>query len=759
MTFELIDRPIAAAEAVQLFDARTDAGLRHIALLGNFPPRRCGIATFSADVEAALTARFPALTLNVYAMEDAGGPYAYPRQVVGTIAQDDATAYRAAAMRIEASGAQLLWIQHEYGIFGGAAGAHLLALLDTLTIPVAATLHTILADPAPDQRRVMEAIVRRSSRLFVMAEEGRKILIETYGAARERIVVIPHGVPDRPLADPAPMKARLGLDGHDVLLTFGLLSPGKGIETMIEALPAIVAHHPRALYVVLGATHPHLLAREGEAYRERLTALADERGVADHVRWIDEFLETDDLLDYLGAADIYVTPYLGAQQMTSGTLAYAVGLGVPVVSTPYVHAAELLSGGHGRLVGFGDSIGFARAINGLLHDRPELDRMRQANHALGRDMLWPRLAEATVEAMTAAVTEPPRAPRAKPAMPALAGFAGIARLSDDTGILQHSKFGVPDRAHGYCVDDNARALILMQRAHDLSDSLYDRWTPVYAAFVDHAWNSAADRFRNFMSFDRRWLEEAGSEDSSARTLWSIAIAARDGRSAGLREWAECLFDRALSHAHAFVSPRASAFAVLAAAAMIEARPGHGGARRLLADRGEALAETLATYRRPDWIWFEPVLAYDNARLPEALLAAGTALGRPDWIAGGLSALAWLNTVQRAPVGHFRPVGTESFGLPHAPPAPFDQQPVDAWATIDACAAAHAIDGDQGWIDAAMSAWRWFEGDNDGGVAIGDRASGECYDGLGPNGINLNRGAESVLSFQLANRTIRALIDG
>lgn len=760
MTFELIDRPTAPVGPVPLFHSRTDASLRHIALLGNFPPRRCGIATFSADVEAALAARFPALAVDVYAMDDTGGPYAYPRQVVAKIAQDDAAAYRAAAQRIEASGAQLLWIQHEYGIFGGPAGSHLLALLDALTIPVAATLHTILTDPDRHQRRVMEALVRRASPLFVMAEQGRKILIETYGAAPERITVVPHGVPDRPLADPAPMKARLGLEGRDVLLTFGLLSPGKGIETMIEALPAIVASHPRALYVVLGATHPHLIAREGEAYRERLIALALERGVADHVRWIDQFLETDDLLDYLGAADIYVTPYLGAQQMTSGTLAYAVGLGVPVVSTPYVHAAELLRDGHGRLVGFGDSAGFAAAINGLLCDRNELDRMRRANHALGRSMLWPRLAEASVEAIAAAVAGTPRlVPRPKPAMPALAGFGAIARLSDDTGILQHSKFGVPDRAHGYCVDDNARALILMQRAADLPDSLYDRWTPVYAAFVDHAWNPDADRFRNFMSFDRRWLEEAGSEDSSARTLWSVAITARDGRSADLREWAASLFDRAWPHALTLASPRASAFAILAAAAMSEARPTHGGARQLLAERGQALAEALATYRRPDWIWFEPVLAYDNARLPEALLAAGTALARPEWIAAGCEALSRLNIVQRAQAGHFRPVGTASFGLSHAPPAQYDQQPVDVWATIDACAAAYAIDGDQSWIDDAVSAWRWFEGDNDSALQVADPATGECYDGINSEGLNLNRGAESVLAFQLANRTIRTLLDG
>ena len=552
MTFELADRPTRAAGGASFILPTRPAGLRHVALLGNFPPRRCGIATFTADVAAALASGFPEIAVDVYAMDDDGGPYAYPAIVTATIGAHDPAGYRAAAQRIEASGAELLWVQHEFGIFGGPAGGHLLALLDALTIPVAVTLHTVLANPSPEQRRVMDALVRRASRLIVMAERGRDILIQTYGARPAQIDVIPHGVPDRPLADTETKKQPLGLAGHDVLMTFGLLSPGKGIETMIEALPAIVARHPRALYVILGATHPHLVASEGEAYRDRLRGLAGELGVAAHIRWVDAFLETDDLLDYLGAADVYVTPYLGAQQMTSGTLAYAVALGVPVVSTPYVHANELLRGGHGRLVGFGDAAGFAAAVCGLLADEDERQRMRRANHALGRGMIWPRLAKATVETFLTMLTEPRRpAARQKHALPPVASFAAILRLSDDTGILQHSIYNVPDRRHGYCVDDNARALILMQRAGDLPDRIYDQWTPVYAAFVQHAWNPEANRFRNFMGFDRRWLEEAGSEDSSARTLWSLGVTARDARHTDLRDWAARLLDEALPHARDF----------------------------------------------------------------------------------------------------------------------------------------------------------------------------------------------------------------
>ena len=758
MTFELLERPQTPADPVLESLPISRTGLRRVALLGNFLPRRCGIATFTSDVHAALATRFPAIDVDVYAMDDRPGGYDYPDAVVASIPADDPGAYLRTARAINESGADLLWIQHEYGIFSGPAGDRLLSLVDALDIPFVATLHTILADPDADQFRVMVALARRAERLFVMAERGRELLIEVYGARPEQVRVIPHGVPDRPLADSAPMKEKLGLAGRDVLLTFGLLSPGKGIETMIEAMPAIVARHPDALYVVLGASHPNLVAREGEAYRERLQALAERLGVADQIRWIDDFVETDRLLDFIAAADIYVTPYLGAAQMTSGTLAYAVGMGKPVVSTPYVHASELLAGGHGTLVDFGDSAGFAEAILKLLDDPAERDRIARTNHALGRRMLWPRLAEAAVDEMTA-VAAIGRRPRVAPeAPPAAASFAAIARLSDDTGILQHSRYGVPDRMHGYCIDDNARALILMQRATGLSDRTYDRWTPVYAAFVQHAWNPARQRFRNFMGFDRQWLEEEGSEDSSARALWSLGIAARDGRGDDLRRWGCDLFDRCGPHALDLEALRSRAFAILGAAAIREAEPGHALAARIMEASGAVLMGALAEARRPDWIWFEPCLSYDNARLPEALLRAGAALGRADWIDAGLETLEWITLRQRSESGVFRPVGNESFDRPYAAPLPFAQQPLEAWAMIDACDAAFLTTADRRWIEEAWRAYRWFEGENDLGVALGHAATGECLDGLDRSGANRTRGAESVLAFQLANAGMRALLD-
>lgn len=747
------------AAATDLLGAGRDRSVRRVALIGNFEPRRCGIATFTTDSYQALRKRFPDIAVDVYAMNDVDGRYDYPPAVTGTIAQREIASYLAAARRIEASRADVVWLQHEYGIFGGVAGSHILRLIERLSAPLVVTLHTILEKPDADQRRVLNALLARAARVIVMAEKGREILTRVYGAPAAKIVVLAHGIPDRAMGDPAAAKPLFGLDGHEVVLTFGLLSPGKGIETIIKAMPAIVARFPHALYVVVGATHPHLLAREGERYRERLVAMASALGVADNIRWVNEFLKTDALLDYLAAADVYVTPYLNAQQITSGTLSYAVGLGTPVVSTPYVHAAELLAGGHGRLVDFDDSAGFADAITGLLADEGGRAALRARTYALGRTMIWPRYAEAAMAVFDMVAGASPiklevlRTPR----IPRQIEFAGVERLSDSTGMLQHSVFSIPDRDHGYCIDDNARALLLMSQLDHLDDERHDKWATIYASFLQHAWNPERRRFRNFMGFARNWLEDEGSEDSHGRTIWALGVTARDGRRAALRRWASVLYDATIGDSLALGSPRARAFCMLGAAAMIEARPDHQPSRRVLAEFGDDLMALAAATRRPDWAWFEIVLAYDNCRLPEALIRAGMALGRRDFINVGIETLDWIMTQQKAEDGRFRAVGSESFGRPFAPPLPFDQQPLEAYATIDACAAALIATGDERWQDEAVRAYRWFLGENDLDEKLGDEASGECFDGLVPDGVNLNQGAESVLAFQLATCAINRVL--
>ncbi len=729
--------------------------ITRLALIGNFLPRQCGIATYTTDVFTAMRARFPDVAVDVYAMDDHPGRYAYPPEVSGTIPETDLSAYLETARKIDASGADAIWVQHEYGIYGGPAGDYLLALLDRTTLPVVVALHTILEKPNPDERRVMEGLLRRAARVIVMAERGRDILQRVYGASPRQIVMIPHGVPDRELVDPDSLKPQFGWEGRKVVLTFGLLAPNKGIETVIEALPAVIERHPNLLYVVLGATHPNLVAHQGEAYRDRLKALAEARGVADNVTFVDAFVEHDELLGYLQAADIYVTPYTNPAQITSGTLSYAVGVGKPVISTPYVHATEILADGHGVLVPFGDVAAFAREIDTLLSSDRDRLRLSQRAYARGRTMIWPQLAETSMAEIRAVVAARPfrLAKPSAPLKPLKPDFAAVERMSDSTGMLQHSIYSIPDRRHGYCIDDNCRALMLMSAIPDMDPILRDKWTTIYASFVQYAWNPDERRFRNFMRFDRSWCEDVGSEDSNGRTVWALGITARDAQLAKHRDWATAMYDSTASCALDLGSLRAQAFAMLGAAAMLEASPGHQLSLSILAKFPDIHLALLEKARRPEWQWFEIVLAYDNARLPQALIRAGQALGRQDLIDCGLATLDWIVAKQTSPEGRFRAVGTESFGRSYEDPLQFDQQPLEAQATVDACTAAYEATGEQRWRDEAERAYRWFLGGNDLNLPLASVADGGCFDGLMPTGLNRNQGAESILALQLANCAI------
>lgn len=733
----------------------------HIALIGNFLPRQCGIATYTTDTYAALRASFPKMVVDVYAMDDHHAPYAYPPEVTRSIPQNDLMAYLSTARMIETSGAKVIWLQHEYGIFGGAAGEHILTLLDRTSLPLIVTLHTVLERPSADERRVMEGLLRRAAKVIVMAEKGREILQRVYGAAPRLLTMIPHGVPDRPLADPGAFKERFGWAGHAVVLTFGLLAPNKGIETMIRALPAIVAQHPDVLYVVLGSTHPNLIAQEGEAYRDRLVALAASLGVSGNVRLLDAFLEHDELIDYLQAADVYATPYVNPAQITSGTLSYAVGVGKAVISTPYVHATEILADGHGVLVDFGDSAGFSQTINDLLGSERDRASLSRRAYERGRTMIWPRLAERAMAEMEAALaTKPRRISVGNAPVRALSpDFAAVERMTDSTGMLQHSIYSVPDRRHGYCIDDNARALMLTHMIADMGEEQRDRWTTIYASFLQYAWNPERRRFRNFMNFDRTWCEDVGSEDSNGRALWALGMTARDSKLRKHRDWAVAMFDQAASLSLELQSPRAQAFAMLGAAAMLEALPGHELSRTILARFPDEHLALLAEARRPEWRWFEIVLAYDNARLPQALIRAGQALGRQDLVQCGLDTLDWIVGMQTSPEGRFRAIGTESFGRPYEEPLAFDQQPLEAQATIDACAAAHEATGDPRWIEEANKAYRWYLGSNDLDLPLASQSDGGCFDGLMPTGLNRNQGAESILALQMASCAISGLSQG
>jgi glycosyltransferase involved in cell wall biosynthesis len=737
-----------------------------LAFIGNSLPRRCGIATFTNDLQQAVALSRPSAESVIVAMNDVGRSYEYPPVVRVQISDEKLKDYTRAAEVLNAGQFDAVSLQHEFGIFGGDAGSHILTLLSRLKVPVVTTLHTVLPGPTPMQRRVLSDVVGLSSKVVVMAEKAKDLLGSVYDVRAGKIDVIPHGIPDVPFAAPDEAKTKLGFAGRPVVLTFGLLSQNKGIEVMIDAMPAVLRDAPEAVYVVLGATHPNLVRHQGESYRESLVARARARGVENHVLFLDRFVDLPTLLDYISMCDVYVTPYLNEAQMTSGTLAYSFGLGKAVVSTPYWHARELLAGGRGVLVPFNDVATTGAEVAGLLTDHSRRESMRERAYASSRSMTWARTAEryvSTLESVRGAIQPAARGvpveslPPGRSVLPPEIQLGYLGLMCDDTGLFQHAIHSIPDRSHGYCVDDNARALMVASALnapgeHPMSDSLAGR----FAAFVQHAWNPERKRFRNFMGYDRRWTEEVGSEDSHGRTLWALGEAARGDASVSRRKWAASLFLEALPAARTFSSPRSWAFTLLGLSAYGETVEMDPGSRELRYDLAERLMAILSSVETRDWVWFEKGLSYDNARLPQALIVTGLSTSVPSYVAAGLRSLRWLMTLQTAAEGHFRPVGSHSFGDVLSPPRKFDQQPLEASATIAACCAAWRADSDLKWRTDALRAFAWFLGSNDLSTSLVDINAGSCCDGLHPDRSNENRGGESVVSYLLALADIRQL---
>jgi glycosyltransferase involved in cell wall biosynthesis len=742
------------------------SSLRRLAFIGNSLPRRCGIATFTTDLQQAVAASRAEIETAIVAMTDHGQTYDYPSVVRLQIDDQHLEDYTRAADFLNAQRYEAVCVQHEFGIFGGEAGDHVTTLLSRLTMPIITTLHTVLAEPRPAQRAVLNRILETSAKVIVMAEKGRELLRTVYGVPPQKIEVIAHGIPDVPYAEPDAAKARLGFGRKAIILTFGLLSPNKGIEVMIEAMPSILKRRPDAIYVVLGATHPHLVRREGEGYRESLMARVRKLGIEKHVVFLNQFVDRTTLLDFISMCDVYATPYLDEAQMTSGTLAYSFGLGKAVVSTPYWHARELLADGRGVLVPFGDATAIGAEIADLLTDDARRQTMRRRAYSSSRAMTWERTAERYVAVCEKARRAHPlqvpsrqascATPLDMPATPQMQ-LGHLLGMCDDTGLFQHAVHSVPDRSHGYCVDDNARALLVACALNEQGEQrLPEALTARLAAFVQHAWNPDTKRFRNFMSFERRWLEATGSEDSHGRTLWALGECARRDVSWSRRRWAACLFAEALPAVEQFSSPRAWAFTLLGLDAYCAEVAEDSRARELRRLLAERLMSILSSVETQDWVWFEEGLAYDNARLPQALIVTGVALDAPAYTAAGLRSLRWLMSLQTSSAGVFRPVGSDSFRDKRQHPRAFDQQPLEATATISACLAAWRAERDVRWKADAARAFAWFLGSNDLSAQLIDLETGSCRDGLHPDRANENRGGESAVSYLLGLAEIRQL---
>jgi glycosyltransferase involved in cell wall biosynthesis len=785
-TLEVVSDHPRMREAVPIVRARSQpkASLpSRIAVIGNYLPRHCGIATFTTDLCEAIVAEYGTARLTAMPVNDTSEGYDYPARVRWALTQDDLTSYRAAAEFLNFNNIDMVCLQHEYGIFGGPAGGHILHLLRSLKMPLVTTLHTVLREPNPSQMAVMQEIAELSDRLIVMSQLSSQFLQEIFRVPGGKIDMVPHGVPDLPFLDPNFHKDRFSVEGKAVLLTFGLLSPNKGIENVIQALPQILSRHKNVVYIVAGATHPHILRREGDQYRASLEALAKEVGVESQVIFHNRFASPEEMAEVIGAADIYITPYRHEAQVVSGTLAYALGAGKAIISTPYWHALELLDDRRGALVPFQNPSAIAQKTIELLDTPAIRHAMRKRAYLFAREMVWKRVAQGYMESFSRARSDRMVSPRVQFSAHASQDMSNqlpelrldhVNALTDDTGILQHAIFTIPNRSEGYTTDDNARALIftvLLQQLNDkrLSgqplpgeraanfEALNPDWPFRYLAFLLHAFNAEKKRFRNFMGYDHRWMEEQGSEDAHGRALWALGTVLARSTSHGLRGAAGRLFEFSLPAVLEFYSPRACAYALLGIQEYLHSYPGDRDAQHVRFALAKRLLDMYESIRRSDWKWFENVVAYSNARLPQALIVVGSASGNEDMVSAGLEALDWLMETQRCEAcGHFVPIGSQGFYRQDGDKARFDQQPVEAAGAVSACLQAYRVTADPRWRSTAWSAFNWFLGDNDLQISLYDPETGGCRDGLHPDRANENQGAESTLSFLMALLEMRAL---
>jgi glycosyltransferase involved in cell wall biosynthesis len=734
--------------------------VRKIAFVGDHLPRKCGIATFTSDLLAAVASANPQSPCFAVSVSDIEGGYEYPEVVRFEIEEQELSSYLRAADFLNISNVDIVCLQHEFGIFGGAAGGHILALLRELRMPVVTTLHTILNEPRADQRRVMRELISLSTRLVVMTERGKRMLQDIYEAPAAKIDLIAHGIPDVGFVDPTYFKDQFGVEGKVVLLTFGLLSPNKGIECVLNALPGILSEFPDVVYIVLGATHPNELREHGEGYRLSLEILAKKNKVEKNVIFYNQFVDLENLTEFIGAADLYITPYLNEAQITSGTLAYAFGAGKAVVSTPYWHAAELLDEDRGVLVPFGDSGAIAREVISLLRDDPRRHAIRKSAYRIGREMIWSNVARHYMRSFERSRLDGPALSRKSLAAKTLdqrprelpeLKLNHLLRMTDSTGVFQHAIFAVPNFSEGYCTDDNARGFILAVLLGELGEDpeVVRGMATTYGAFLRHAFDPKTKRFHNHMSFGRQWLDQPGSEDCQGRALWALGVGVGRSPFSGFQMMAGQLFAQALGPLTEFTSPRAWAFGLIGIHEYLRRLGGDSLVNQTRETLTSKLMDLFRRSAKPDWRWFEEELSYDNAKLAHALILSGHATGQPAVFEQGLQALRWLTELQVSEKGHFRPIGSNGFYRRGGVRANFDQQPIEAHAMVSACLEAYRATSDYWWYEQAQRAFDWFIGWNDLGLELYVPETGGCGDGLHVDRVNENQGAESTLAFLLS----------
>lgn len=731
----------------------SNSSYRKIAFISSYPPRRCGIAVFCSDLirNIAACAGDDFDPLVVAMVNDSELRCSEP--VMFETRRNVRNDYLSAADFINFSHVDMVSVQHEYGLFGGEDGAHLTALLEHVNTPVVTTMHTILQDPAPSCLRATVELCDLSETVIVMNRRGEKMLSDVYGVDPGKIRFIPHGIPDLPFVDSSYYKHKFGIEDRRTILTFGLLSRNKGIETMLRAMPAIVKADPGVLYIVLGATHPEILRQHGEEYRFELQRLVDELNLQSHVMFYNQFVSDEKLGHFLCAADIYVTPYQNPEQITSGTLAFAVGAGKAVVSTPYWAAEDLLSDGRGKLVPFDDPEALSQTITGILKNEKLFFNLRRRAYDFSRSMVWPQVGRQYWKLFSRKkrfVSRPVSLPAPQTAalqhqMPE-PSLDHLIRITDDTGLLQHASFTLANRTHGYCTDDNARGVVAMTQYYaQYPDPQALRLLNIYLSFVCHA-QQPDGTFYNLMAYDRRWLDNEPDHDGLGRSLWAIGTVIARPPQPQMVPILKDRFDRSVPHVSR-LSPRSRAYAIFGMSQYLRRFPGASEIKRCLHTAAEFLLERLSG-ATDDWMWFEDILCYDNASLPHALFEAWLVTRHEPYLQAAVKTCDFL--LRHTWCGdRFSFIGCNGWFCRGQTPARFDQQPLDAMETVRMLRTAFAATSDPRYAMLQKKAFNWFLGENDLSVPLYDFRTGGCCDGLTPGGVNLNQGAESTLSFLMA----------
>ncbi len=746
MTIRLSDNP----DAGFVSGAAHTQGDLAVGFVGTYGPRRCGIATFTGNLARAVAAAGPSVHPVVIAVTDPPGQYQYPAEVKFEIRQNAKADYARAAEFVNYSQVRLVSVQHEYGIFGGDDGGYILDFIQALRVPVIVTLHTVLKNPSPNQKAIVQKLAVLSASLVVMSKVAEDLLASSYGVPAAKVRIIPHGIPVMARDEnQVALKSKFGVADRRLLLTFGLLSPNKGIETVIRALPAVVKEFPDVTYFVVGATHPVILRREGEAYRTMLEHEAEALGVREHLVFRGQFVSDAELHKYLLAADIFISPYLNEAQVTSGALSYAMGAGTAVVSTPYWHAQELLADGRGCLFPFRDHEALAHELIQLLGSRTELGRVRDAAFAFAQPMAWPRIGEAYRKLIGDALQVGERRPREVPratSLPELC-FDHLLRMTDDTGIIQHATYSVPNRRTGYCVDDNARALIVAVHADRVQASATTRaLVTTYLSYLESS-QTYDGNFHNFMSYARALESARPSDDCVGRAIWALGVCAELAEDKGCRMLAREMCTRALPHARE-LGPRGTAHVILGLVSLLATEPQSTEFRNMLDGLVNKLTSRFHENATSSWRWFEPTLTYDNAILPLALFAAYGVTGERGSLRDAREALEFLEEVcfegkQLRLVGN---VGWHSRG---GEKAHTDEQAIDASAFVLAFRCAYLVTQDRHYLKRMRESFAWFLGGNRLGLPLYDFATGGCCDGLGATSVNQNQGAESTVCFLMS----------